>query len=839
MSIKNARLVYWLAIVAIAPSAAPANELAPDDLQNNVPAESIEFDDSFVSGAMIDLSRFARGNPMPVGTSTVDVLVNGAAMGKEAITFKRPAQGGEAQPCLPAALLQRLGVDAEMLLARAAPDDCSVLQQLAGAQASFDVNEQRLALSVPQLYLQRGARGAVNPARWDAGITAATLQYDLNLYRTNGSESATRSAFLGMLSGLNVEGWRLRYRSSLNRTANAPTRWQSLETWAQHDITPWRAQLTLGQAYTDGQLFDSYGFRGARINRDDRMLGDAETGFAPVVHGVATSNARVSVMQNGNLLYQTTVAPGPFALEDLYATGYGGDLDVTITEADGSEKKFSVPYAAVAQLLRPGQSRFSFVAGKLQDGASTRHPALGQGTWQYGLNNTVTAYGGLGLSDGYVALLLGGAFNTRWGALALDGTQSRTTLPGEVAEGSSWRASYSKTLPGTHTDLTLAAYRYNTAGYYSLRDAEIAIQNAASGGRFGIARMRNRAQVSLSQTLPAPYGSFYVTASHQNYWNRPEADLQYQLGYSNVWGVLSYSASVQRYRPADAERASTQVFANLSVPFGVGTERPLFNSLSATFARSSDGHQNLGASASGTQGDFSYGLNGYSTAGQQGHDELGAYASYATRYGTLNSSASQGKTAQQLSLGASGSMVAYRHGLVFGPPLQTDSAIAIVEADGAAGAALVNGSGARIDQSGRAIMTNLMPYRSNEIALDPNGISADIELKSTSAAVVPRAGAVLLLRFETDLGRSVTLNIERDANAPVIPLGAEIFDEHDNNVGVMGQGGRAYTRGIANAGVLHIRWGSTPDRQCAVRYVLPDTATQRPLPVALEHMRCD
>ncbi len=136
-------------------------------------------------------------------------------------------------------------------------------------------------------------------------------------------------------------------------------------------------------------------------------------------------------------------------------------------------------------------------------------------------------------------------------------------------------------------------------------------------------------------------------------------------------------------------------------------------------------------------------------------------------------------------------------------------------------------------------MPNLNPYRSNEVALDPQGISDDIELKSSSAAVVPRAGAVLLLRFETDLGRSVTLNIVRDAGAAVIPLGAEIFDEQGNSVGVMGQGGRAYTRGIAAAGRLKVQWGDSVERQCTLSYALPPAATARPVPLMLEQVRCE
>ncbi|XLM21608.1 fimbria/pilus outer membrane usher protein, partial [Chromobacterium piscinae] len=58
-------------------------------------------------------------------------------------------------------------------------------------------------------------------------------------------------------------------------------------------------------------------------------------GYAPVVRGVAETNAKVSVRQNGNVIYENVVPPGEFSIDDLYNTGFSGDLEVTVTEADG------------------------------------------------------------------------------------------------------------------------------------------------------------------------------------------------------------------------------------------------------------------------------------------------------------------------------------------------------------------------------------------------------------------------------------------------------------------------------------------------------------------------
>ena len=113
------------------------------------------------------------------------------------------------------------------------------------------------------------------------------------------------------------------------------------------------------------------------------MLPNSQRGYAPVIRGVANSNARVTISQNGVKLRELSVVPGAFEINDLYPTGFGGDLDVTVTEADGSVRKFSVPYAAVPMALREGQNRYSVTAGTVRQ-LSNIKPFFSQATWQYG-----------------------------------------------------------------------------------------------------------------------------------------------------------------------------------------------------------------------------------------------------------------------------------------------------------------------------------------------------------------------------------------------------------------------------------------------------------------------
>ena len=112
------------------------------------------------------------------------------------------------------------------------------------------------------------------------------------------------------------------------------------EAWNKHDIDALRAQFTAGESSTRGEVFDSLQYWGVNLATDEEMLPYSQRGYAPVIRGVASSNAVVSVRQNGYLIYQQNVAPGAFEINDLFSTTNSGDLEVTVKEADGTEHHF-------------------------------------------------------------------------------------------------------------------------------------------------------------------------------------------------------------------------------------------------------------------------------------------------------------------------------------------------------------------------------------------------------------------------------------------------------------------------------------------------------------------
>ena len=401
------------------------------------------------------------------------------------------------------------------------------------------------------------------------------------------------NAFLGLNVGLNVGGWRIRsYETAQWDQNSGRTSWHNVNTTASHDITDWKAQITLGDGYTQGVIFDSSPYRGMTVYSDDRMLPDSQQGYAPVVRGVANTQARVEVRQNGNLLYATTVAPGPFTIDDLNATGYGGDLIVTVFEADGSTHSIVMPYAAVPMLLRQGISRWAITNGQYRsDALQNSRPFYVEGTYQRGINNYVTVYGGV--QSTYRALYksyLGGvALNTPAGALGLDITNSHTNFTGanKSLSGYSARLSYSKVLPTAGTTFALATYRYSNSDFLSLDDAitrqDIGTSVGNSQSLMVLPRAKQRMQLTLNQSLGESnqYGTLYFTGSRYTYWQDTSAATTYMLGYNHHIGRVNFGITASRSYSStpiyQGSRFDNQYGLNVSLPLGNNLNAPRFN----------------------------------------------------------------------------------------------------------------------------------------------------------------------------------------------------------------------------------------------------------------------
>ncbi len=788
-------------------------------------SNTLVFDSRFLAGetGKVDISNFQKSNPVLAGNYRVDLYANKRWIGREDIRFRAEKDQTVAAPCFTIAQLQRYGVDISKFdpSLKLAKNECRPIDFfMPQASYDFDGSDLRLDLSIPQAMVSRSARGYVDPRYWDHGVTAATLGYNFSTYQTQMNGKDQTMSYLGLNSGFNLGEWQFRHNSSVSKFTDSATKWQNIATYAQYNSAALRSRFILGDSNTTGEVFDTLPFRGMQLVSDDRMLPDSLRGYAPVVRGVANSNALVEIRQNGFLIYQSTVAAGPFEIKDLYATGYGGDLDVTVTETDGQKRTFIVPFASVARLLRPGTSRYELTSGQYRDAQLSSTPYFLQGSYQYGLSNLTTVYGGANVSAGYASVIFGGALNTALGAFALDLTQANTDFKNlKNYSGQSVKLGYSKRFSETDTNIAVAAYRYSTSEFLSLHDA-IYMRDFDSRGLLaeGVERQKNNFEVTINQTV-GKSGSFYVTGSARNYWNREGTNTQYQAGYNNSYGSMSYGLSAARTRDV-LGRNDTQYMLSLSFPLGNGTYAPSVNS-SISNSTQSGTSSRVGLNGSyGEDRNLSYGL---SVNNSSRSDETSGTVSgqYQSPYTTLTGAYTESSNYRTVSAGASGGIVLHQGGITFGP--QSGETMAIVEAQSAKGARVANYAGARIDSRGYALIPYLTPYSNNTVEIDPKGISTDVQLENSSQQVAPYAGAVVKVGFKTTVGRSILLRVKTTADQ-TLPFGASVFDADGQNVGVVGQSGQLFARLNQDVGTLLIKWGEQKDQQCKINYKLPQRA---------------
>jgi outer membrane usher protein len=872
-------LAAGLAFPASAVMAQTVPATPPDP---NVTTLAYNFDSRLLLGSdlgVADIERFNRASAIEPGDYRVDVFVNDTFIARKAVDF-RESGNGNVYPCLDDEFLKSVGVlvtgagasdkEAGAETGRAAGESASaqegsdvehaqhagaqcmpLAQRVPGATTSADMSRLRLDISVPQALMKRAPRGSIEPASLDAGQTMAYVNYDSNYYTASSFGRQFDSFYTGINAGMNVGLWRLHQQSAFTYfggTAGSEAHWNNIRTYAERPLLSIGSKLVVGQSYTTSNLFSSVGFTGFQIETDDRMLPDSMRGYAPVVNGVANTNARVVVSQSGNVIYQTTVAPGPFSINDLNATSYQGDLTVQVFEANGQVSTFTVPFSSVPNSLRPGMSHFSATVGQVRnvEGSSAKFADI---TYERGLTNMLTANAGARLSDQYQSLASGVVLGTPAGAFGLNAAWSNA-LDEHGKRVNGWMASlnYSHTIQPTQTTFSLAGYRYSTGGYRDFADALSARAAARSGTEWSSYTYKQRDQltVNVNQYL-GNYGSLSLSASASSYYGGKDRDTQLQLSYSNHYRSLNYNLSFIRQQTGTMytngaggipglsagmpqktgfpSRTTNAVMATVSIPLGSG---PRSASLSSSLAHTTDQGVSLQTSVSGVVDEAQTLTYGVTVSGQTegGAKSVSANIQKNLSMITMGANYSRGNNYWQAGANARGAAVIHSGGVTLGPYLS--DTFGVVEAKGAEGASVRNAQGARVNGSGYAIVPSLTPYRYNDVALDAKGINPNAELSGGQLRVAPYAGSAVLLKFATRTGHAVLIGANGPDGQP-LPLGANVFDSTGAAIGVVGQGSQVYARVPAEQGVLNIKWSDRRDDQCWIAYDIKGMNSKAPL----------
>lgn len=806
----------------------------------------------------VDLSAFASAGGAAEGKYVVTLFINQRETVSRELVFSKNAQGNIVAQLTPA-LLAELGVNVDHLPALQTLQKDKPVGDLAAlipqSTVSFDLSRLRLDISIPQVAMQPGKDSRFEPEKWDEGIAALLLNYSFSAGRNeqiiNNDKRTNNNLFANAQLGANAGAWRLRstithshYDSGggnrLVRNHRDDTCFSS--TYLSRDILAWRSQLTMGEASTSSEVLDGVPFRGVQLRSSEQMMPAHLRGFAPQITGVANSNARVTVRQNGYIVYDTYVAPGPFDIKDLYQAGMSGDLGVTVTEVDGSVHGFIVPYSSLPVMLRPGALKYELTAGQYSDGnmRGTRDTNFAFGTLIYGLPKNLTLYGGWLVSNFYTALSSGtGVSLGNMGALSADATLSMATFDqGKPQTGGSWRLRYSKSLLSTGTSVDLTALRYSTQDFYNFTEYNsIDHTRRNDDASWKLNRRQSSFQTQITQQL-GQFGSISLRANRDSYRGSSKTLVGLSAGYNGSLYGISYGANytIDRMRGSVNWPDNRQISFNMSIPFN------LFSYSSAwqnTYASSLVTHDNrgrtqnrVGMSGSDHDGALSYSL----LQGWGNQDQISNSSNLSMAYqgskGNIGVGYAYSKDSRSMNVNMSGGVVAHAKGITFSRSL--GSSVALVSTPGAVGVRLSNGGGTT-DKHGYAVVPYLSNYTNNNIGVDPSTLPDNVDLPQNQMSVYPTNGAVVKANFVTRIGYQVLMTLSRKDSLSAVPFGATVSLLHraarEDITSIVGDNGLVYLAGLPPTGELSVSWGKSADKQCRVSFSLDGLTPTPQMPV--------
>ncbi|MGR3885451.1 outer membrane usher protein [Pseudomonas sp. 1152_12] len=773
----------------------------------------------------IDLSQFARSGFILPGTYVMVVQINGQPVSEQSVAFYPPDNDPKgSQACLSRALVEQLGLKASEVdgLTWWKGGECLDIRGLPGMEVSGDLATSSLNISLPQAYLEYSAINWDPPSRWDEGVPGLLVDYNMTAQSSHQKNERSRNNISGNGTlGANAGAWRLRadWQGRVDNEKEGAAGNRKLEWsryYAYRAIPALKARLVVGENYLYSDLFDSFRFTGAALNSDESQLPPNLRGYAPEVVGVAKTNARVVISQQGRVLYEALVAAGPFRIQDLN-DAVTGTLDVRVEEQDGSVHTFQLNTAGVPYLTRPGQVRYKLATGRpsnLQYNGDGR--VFGTGEFSWGISNGWSLFGGGITDNNYRAASIGaGRDLLALGAVSLDVTQSQAEIWNETLSGRSYRLQYSKNFEEYDSQVTFAGYRFSDKNFLSMSEyldahyygmnGELAGRGEYNGNGDHQAQWKpiGGSKALYTATVNKQFrdlgATVYASYNKQTYWTRP-ATQRWNVSlsrYFNVGSVKNMSLSLNLYRTLDYNYKDNGMALTVSLPLGptgtlsVDANRAAgTNSLSTRYSDRIDQRNSYQLSASDN-----------SASGYLSH--IGDQADF-----TLAASQQQGNHTN-LSMSARGGGTLTPYGAALHRTSSTGGTRLMVDTGGVPDVPVRGyGTPTRSNAFGKAVISDLSSYQRTAASVDLESLPSNVEATQSVTQLTLTEGAIGYRSLEVIAGEKAMAVLRLpDGSSP--PFGATVKNTRQQDTGIVNDGGSVYLSGIQAGEQMTVSWGGS------------------------------
>ncbi|MFZ5210270.1 fimbria/pilus outer membrane usher protein [Enterobacter kobei] len=779
-----------------------------------------------LSSGPADISVFNDGGQLP-GTYSTDVIVNNSYIMTEDITFlaKSDITGHSTLfPCLSIEMLSKYGI-----LTDNYPElidnktNCAILSVIQNLSYKMNVATQELNLSVPQVAIRKSLKGIAPIELWDKGINAFRFNYNANISQTsfkNNSDKKSQSLWFMLQPGINFEEWRFRNQSVWQKNASSPSNFSFVSSYAERDLNAVKSQVVIGEKSPSSELFDSFNFRGVMLGTNDRMMPFYYREFGPVIRGVAETQTRVTVSQNGNSLYNEVLPPGPYVIDDLSVIGQSGELLVTTEDISGYRNQNTVVWQSPAIAVKQNYFRYDIMAGEyIPADTQKKNENIAQLTMIYGLPLDMTAYGGVRKTGNFFSYLSGGGISLgKAGSFSLDRTTSVHKDGTYTQRGHLQRFRYSGLYNDSRTSF-IATASYSPSNSYRTLDESILEECNVSNTTCGQRGVSKRLDFNMRQTLTQRinvYASYSFYETHNNFKNASSG-----AGISTLIPYLGYvSGDYFEYRMKDnmgLKKTDRVVSASVNIPLTWFSSQKV----ASTMRMMSSGNRatyDTGINGSTNDQRFSWNINQLRTV-EDKHNNTSTYAYTAmtSKYNDTEMFLSTGNSWEQYGVGIHGGMVMHSKGITASKSL--GETIALIDTNGAEHVSIISANDVETDSSGYAVIPYLSPYQINTIEVDPTSLQENDDISQTDINTVPTSGAIVRVSFINQTGNRLLINLKTPSGKK-LPFGSiAVVKQKEGTTGIVDENGQLYMSGMPDKGEINVKMSET---MCKANYELKE-----------------
>lgn len=732
---------------------------------------SLEFDNSILKERGLDPSLgqyFASSPKFLPGEKMVTVVVNGEKKGKVSATF-----GQDGQLCADTHFLQGASLVVPHEVAKLDDNDKThscydYTNAFPGTVITPVPAQEEVDLVVPQEAIDTTGEGD-QAKNYSTGGTAGILNY--SAFATENTSAGTRNENKQLMleEGLNVDDWLLRSRQSLTED-NGRRSTDNLYAYLQHTLVDEQKIFQAGQINTGGTVFSGTAISGVQIAPEEALSAEGSSGVT--VSGIARSaQARVEIRQAGRMVYSTLVPVGPFTLNDVPIIRSNAELDVTVTETDGSKNHFVIPADAVNSHQLQSPSGLSAAVGRYRsNGGDEDEPTLATLSDGWRVKPWLNIGSGVLSAQGYDSAAL--TLDTLPFKKMLLSTTFRASMDQEHGvNGRSTTLSASYMLSGkVTTDVSMTRY---TSGYRELEDS---LQD-------DFTQYEGQYSAGLHLSLDE-FGSFSFRYSKNQGTDESEGSQFVDASWGKTFGHVNLNVSWQRsVNPANADDDKDNeqpnddngdmLFVNLSVPLGG-------HHISA-YSHTMHHATNTGLQ---TTGDISQ-STGYSVAAERDMDDrensFSGSINSNLHFARLGLSAgTDGPDGRNYGAALSGGIVAHQNGVTFSPWPVKDT-FAIIDAGKDLAGTRINTPTGDVwtDHWGQAVVPSVNPYHKVRVELDSNTLPPDMDIENGYSELATGRGAVGHVQFNTLHVHRAMIHV-RMANGKTLKKGSTVVDGEGN-----------------------------------------------------------